>query len=361
MFIKELSYFNTKEKGSVINLNVEDGILKMGFEKTIISKPTHGFKDLECALSASKAKKLKDDYYSAKIENNKLFLNTDDYEVKINTMDFNNEHVTEISNQEPNIKVELNKAELLDKINKIKPHILSNDDPLAKKLAGLYFNFIEDKKRLDIVASDSYKLGIAEFTNLEFTIPEDEDINTDRLILNRHDVNILEKICKDNKNAKTVIINILDENFKFEIGEVTFQAPIVDVTYPNYLEIVSGINSEKSFALPTKDTDKILTKAKQLFSEPLIRFESENNIQTFKVIDDVCSGSEMIPKFKVNKLSENVDDILVRFSVDFVKQVIDKFKNETFIWIMTSELGPSQIFEEKNVYFIVMPTRSRNT
>lgn len=360
MFIKELSYFNAKGKDSVINLNVKDSRLKMAFEKTIISKPAHGFLDLECAISSSKAKKLKDNYYSAKVQDRKLFLTTDDYEVKINTQDFNDEHVQEISTQEPNIRVELNKEELLDKIKKIKPQMFKSDDPLNKNLAGLYFNFVESDKRLDIVASDSYKLGIAEFTNLAFSVPEDEDVNTERLILNRHDVEILEKLCKDNKNAKTVVINILNKHFKFEIGEVILQTPIVDVKYPNYLEIVSGITSERSFVFPTKDTNKILTKSKQLFEEPLVRFESDNNVQNFKVIDDKNDGSEMIPKFKVTKLSENEHDILVRFSVDFVKQIIDKFKNSNFVWVMTGEINPSKIFEEEHVYFIVMPTRSLN-
>lgn len=360
MFMKELGYFNAKGQDSVINLNVKDSILTMAFEQTIISKPAHGFFDFECALSASKAKKLKDNYYSAKLQDNKLFLVTDDYEVKINVQDFNDEYVQQISTQEPNIRVELNKEEFLDKINKIKPHMLKSDDPMQENLTGLYFNFIESDKRLDVVASDSYKLGIAEFTNLEFTVPDDEDINTDRLILNRHNVDILEKICKENKNAKTIVINILNKHFKFEVGDVIFQTPIVDVKYPNYLAIVSGITAERSFVFPTKDTNKILTKAKQLFTEPLIRFESEKNVQNLKVIDDANDGSEMIPKFEVVKLSENEHDILVRFSVDFVKQTVDKFKNSNFVWIMTGEINPSKIFEEEHVYFIIMPTRSRN-
>lgn len=357
MFIKELSYFNTKGEQDLINVSVADDVLQMDFKDTIITKPRYGFNELECSINSKMAKKLKDNYFSAKVENNQMHLMNDDYEVKVDVEEYGACGAAKVVDKEPNIEVELNKAEFLDKLNKIKKHMLRSDDPMSKNLAGIYFEFNENEHKVVMIASDSYKLGVAEFNNQVFTIKDSEASYLNNLILNRHDVLTLEKICKDNKNIATITIKILEGYFQFEVGKVFMQAPIVDTKYPNYKEIISGFDKSLDFAFPTNEMKKVLAKSKELFSSSKIIFESEDNVQTLKIVDDSSPNNKIIPTFEVTPIKENDRNITLGFDTAMVNETISKFKEDVFVWRMTGEINHSKIFEEKDVYYVVMPTR----
>lgn len=353
MFLKELGYFQKNRKlEELVNVKITENEVQMGYHHDTIVKQKIGLgkETAEFSLEHSMANKLKDNYTKITYDNQnlELKLNTEDFEANVKAENFEVTGRLQIVEGKTKQEVEVNRLELLDKIDKIKPLMLKDDDPLSKNIAGVYWDFRSGN--LTLVASDSYKLGLAEFKELP---PSDNE--AEGYIMNYRSVEILQKILKDNKGVEKVKIKIVEDKFKIYVKNTLLQSQIIDAKYPSYLEIVGRINTDLSFGFPTKPFEKLLTKAKQFFAGSTLIFEKDENGQSVYIRGN--QGSTIKPKFDVKNLTGTKENIKLGFGPEQVKTVISKIQEDSFVWTYTGEINPSKIFAENDVYYIVMPTR----
>ena len=222
---------------------------------------------------------------------------------------------------------------------------VSRDETRNPILAGYCLN----TKDNEIVATDSYRLGVA-----KFAFPDTIEMETGgNLIIPLKVYDILKKVPRE-----VMTITTDKEAIAFKVGNIELITRLLSGKFPSYQQLIPE-NQDINFEFEPEDLIKQLVKVeKVLFLNEYgmtvkLTFET-NSIKVSAEVKEIGSYEDQI--VAVGTVETPEKSVQIAFNPSFMVQILKQFEGRVNLGI-TDELRPVIIKQTEELKFLLMPIR----
>lgn len=274
----------------------------------------------------------------------KVLISCGNSEFNLNCMDY--DEFPNLDMNEQKDPIILSKDDFKDMINKTSFAVSTQETrPI---LTGI--NFKINKKRLEAIATDSYRLAKK---TIELDKERKEDINT---VIPGKNLIELTKIIEENDTK--IEMHLFNNKVLFKFDNTLFQTRVLGGTFPDVERLVPT-----SFELEIKANQSefynVIDRASLLTSERdknIVKFECKGNNLV------ISSNSPEIGKVEEKMTVEkSIDqDIKIAFSSRFMMDALRTIKSDKVILNFNGDVKPIIIFdqEDKSVLQLILPIKT---